>query len=128
MRPYRLCLATLTISCLASAALSAQQCPVTDVRAALAQACPCASARSHGQLINCVQAAAKDLRANGCDVETAVRCTETSTCGRPGTSVVCCNRKGHAQILPAAQCSSRGGRVATGATSVCDAGCAATGP
>ncbi len=128
MRRYLIVVATAVAFGLAASASVAQQCPVTDVRAALAQACPCASAGNPGQFAKCVRSTLKDLHAKGCDVSAAMRCAKMSTCGRPHSPVVCCNRKGHAQILPAAKCSARGGKVATGVTSVCDAVCTTATP
>jgi hypothetical protein len=103
--------------------LHAQQCPLTDVRAAVDQACPCASARNHGQHMKCVRARINKLRASGCSVSAVMRCAEMSTCGRPQNRVVCCTRMGRAQVLSATQCERRGGTVIGNAVSICDATC-----
>ncbi len=109
--------------CAAAGAVHAQQCAVTDVRAAVDQACPCASARNHGQHMKCVRTQLNKLRASGCAVGAAMRCAEMSTCGRPQNQVVCCTRRGHAQLLSVAQCRSRGGTAIANAVNICDATC-----
>ncbi len=74
MRRYLMVMAMAAAFCLAAGTSLAQQCPVTDVRAALAQACPCASAGNPGQFAKCVRSTLKDLHAKGCDVSVAMRC------------------------------------------------------
>jgi len=123
MRRYVLSVVAGIAMCAAAGTLHAQQCAVPDVRAAVDQACPCASAHNHGLYMKCVRAQLNKLRASGCAVSAAMRCAEMSTCGRPKNRILCCTSKGKPQVLSTAQCASRGGTAIANAVSICDATC-----
>jgi len=100
-------------------------CP-PDIRAAIAQACPCDGFRNHGKFMGCVRKQLTTLRAAGCDenhLKRAVNCANSSVCGKVHKPIVCCSKLGGAKVTSPKACSDRGGQVISGAISPCDAAC-----
>lgn len=100
-------------------------CPA-DIAAALAEACPCDTAPSHGRYVSCIVRFRTALRRAGCLTEDAnriARCAARSTCGR-SEAVLCCvpsESGGGVRISrDAASCEARSG-TAGGTGSVCGA-------
>ena len=118
--------AVITLAAVATWAQAPAACLADGLRAAVAQACPCGSARNHGQFMKCVRKQMNEMRKSGCDVKTTTqvtRCAAQSICGKPKTPVVCCNRHGHPKLTSADKCTAKGGTVMPGVTSLCDAVC-----
>ena len=108
----------------------ADGCP-TDIRAAIAQACPCAGFRNHGKFMGCVRQQITVLRQAGCDeqhLKSAVNCANSSICGKAHNPIVCCTKAGRPKLTSAKACSDRSGQVMTGATGTCDASCPTRAP
>ena len=102
-------------------------CP-SDIRATVAQACPCGSAKNHGHYMKCIRAQLKQLKKAGCEhkgLQRAAQCANTSTCGKARGPIVCCTKRGRAKLTSAEKCTARSGRVMSGVASLCDATCSA---
>ena len=104
-------------------------CP-DDVAAALAAACPCDAAETHGQYVRCMSRFRTALQRGGCLADATggmVACAARSTCGRP-SAVLCCvpaDATLRAKVAhDEARCAAVGGASA-GTGSVCGA-CLAT--
>ena len=109
----------------ARAGAASSGCP-SDIRAAVAQACPCDTAKNHGYHMTCIRNQLKQLKKDGCEqkqLQRAAKCANTSRCGKAHKPVVCCPKRGRAKLTSAENCTARGGRVMSGASSLCDAGC-----
>jgi hypothetical protein len=124
---------------LARAACDADGSDAADVaaaRAAIAAACNCATAASHGAYVSCAAVKARTVLANPACLGAVVRCAARSTCGRPGAAVCCRTRSSgqtRARLVrrPAACRAPAGGSACVGTlASVCDAclpgGCVTT--
>jgi hypothetical protein len=98
-------------------------CPVSDVRAAVSQACSCTAFPNHGQFMKCVRGQTRTLRKQGCDTSGVVNCAARSICGKPRSPIVCCKKNGRATVTSGPKCTAREGTVMTGINSPCDAGC-----
>ena len=109
---------------------------VANARAAVAAACDCAGAASHGAYVSCAVQQANAALVNKSCAGAVKRCAAKSTCGRPGF-VTCCRtmasgKTSCATKRSAASCvAPHGGSACVGSVpSCCDAcgagGCAAT--
>jgi hypothetical protein len=110
--------------CMAGAAQAqTPTCPVSDVRAAVSQACSCGAFPNHGQYMKCVREQKRTLRKQGCDTSGVVRCAARSICGKPKSPIVCCKKNGRPTVTSATKCTAREGTVMNGVNSPCDAAC-----
>jgi len=103
---------------------------VTAARAAVETTCPCAAATSAGAYRECARGVVRGLVGAG-DLDaacqrTVLRCSQRSTCGRPG-AVTCCSVRSNGTIRcavkrDASKCpTSRPGYCVGALTSCCDA-------
>src|SRR5262249_13707032 len=98
----------------ATARAQTATCPVSAVRAAVAQACQCGAFRNRGQYMKCVRGQAHTLHHQGCDTTGVVRCGARSVCGKPHTPIVCCKKNGRPTVTSASKCTAKQGTVMTG--------------
>ncbi len=111
---------------LATVQPAAATCPA-DPQAAVSQACPCGQSSKHGQFMKCVSTQLRGLKAQGCapkDLRKLAKCANSSVCGK-ANEVVCCTKSNRKKLTTAEKCVSKGGHVATGANSLCEAKCGA---
>ena len=136
MRRFAMSAASLLLAIGSARAACTDSAAVASARAAAEVQCPCATAASHTQYVQCFAQAAKAAARSGelpkqCRID-VVRCARRSTCGKPGF-VTCCrtNTAGHtkcAVVSSDARCTApKGGAACVGAVPSCCDSCSASG-
>lgn len=105
---------------------------VANARVAVAAACDCASATSHGAYVKCAATTANATLVNKSCASAIKKCAGKSTCGKP-TAVTCCrtNSKGKTSCSiksTAVKCTApKGGSACVGSFQSCCDACTTTG-
>jgi hypothetical protein len=109
-------------------ASEADSADIAAAREAVAAACDCSAASTHGAYVSCAAQAANETLVNRSCAKYVKKCAARSTCGKPGF-VTCCitSEKGTKCKTQKSElhCTDKGG-VVSGCSSCCDA-CPAPG-